>query len=184
MDDADETMTTSTSSTPSQLQDTTVADDEVFDREMQPAHPHLRPGDSNRAVTPANDHLNAAAPGELSPPRIQPTQAEYTAALLPDPAPTSAAMANGTAVRSSARLANANANTSTQPKSGGAGDTAAFPALAANEKDIANQPGGGWKNKKAQEDMHRAWDNIVDRDVSLKEYGDVMMQGKAQRAGV
>ncbi|EXJ58619.1 hypothetical protein A1O7_06046 [Cladophialophora yegresii CBS 114405] len=177
MDDADETMTTSTSSTPSQLQDTTLGD-EAFESDLPPARPQAQ--DSNRALTPANDHLNAAAPGELSPPRIQPTQAEYTAALLPDPAPTSGAMANGTATRSSARQANM------QPKSGAAGDMAAFPALAGttNEKDIANQPGGGWKNKKAQEDMHRAWDNIVDRDFNLKEYGDVMMQGKAQRAGV
>jgi hypothetical protein len=171
MDDADETMTTSTSSTPSQLQDTTVTDD-IVESDL----PHQHPGDSNRALTPANDHLNAAAPGELSPPRSQPSQAESTTALLPNPTTTSAAMANGAATRSSARLAN------TQSNSRGTGDTGAFPALGVSEKDIANMPGGGWKNKKAQEDMHRAWDNIVDRDFSLKEYGDVMMQGKAQMA--
>ncbi|KIW67158.1 hypothetical protein PV04_06430 [Phialophora macrospora] len=171
MDDADETMTTSTSSTPSQLQDTAVTDDVESDLQ------HQHPEDSNRAITPANDHLNAAAPGELSPPRSQPSQADHTAAPLPNPTNTSGPMANGTATRSSARLAKP------QSTSRGAGDAAALSALAGSEKDGANLPGGGWKNKKAQEDMHRAWDNIVDRDFSLKEYGDVMMQGKAHLAG-
>ena len=37
------------------------------------------------------------------------------------------------------------------------------------------------ENKKAQEEYDRAWNNIVDQDFSLKEFGDVVMQGKEQR---
>lgn len=163
MDDIDETMTTSTSSTPSNPNDTQPTD-EGFEEDN-----HLYTEDRTRALTPANDHLNASAPGELSPPRSQPQPR-----LLPDPTPTET-MANGTATRSSARLAKDGSKS-------GAADTTAFPALA-NDKDAANKPGGGWNNKKAQEDMQRAWDNVVDKDFSLKEYGDVILQGKAQMGG-
>ncbi|RMD40373.1 hypothetical protein DV735_g4738, partial [Chaetothyriales sp. CBS 134920] len=80
---------------------------------------------------PQNDHLNAAAPGELSPPRSQ-------------------ALQDGTAA-----------------------------GLAANgEHDM---PGAGWKNKKAQEEKHRALEWVVDRDFSLEPFGDVVLLGKQQR---
>jgi len=169
----DETMTTSTSSTPSDLAD------EGFEEDN-----NLFPEDSatlsNRPHTPANDHLNAAAPGELSPPRSQHNQSEDLTSNQ-QTASTSETMANGSTTRSSARLANQ------QPKFGGHsgqgnGDTSAFPTLGGSERDM-DKPGYGWKNKKAQEEMQRAWDNIVDKDFSLKEFGDVMMQGKAQTSG-
>src|SRR3978361_988924 len=98
MDDADAPITTSTSSTPSNLQDTIVAD-EGFEEG------NLSTEDNDRPRTPANDHLNAAAPGELSPPRSQPSAAEYAAASLPQSDRSSEIMANGTATRSSARIA-------------------------------------------------------------------------------
>jgi hypothetical protein len=49
-----------------------------------------------------------------------------------------------------------------------------------NQRD--ETPGYGWKDKNAQAEMQRAWESVVDRDFSLKEYGDVMMLGKAQIA--
>ncbi|KAJ9607001.1 hypothetical protein H2200_009012 [Cladophialophora chaetospira] len=168
MDDIDETMTTSTSSTPSNPQDLNPTD-EGFEEDNL-----LYSEDTNRALTPANDHLNAAAPGELSPPRSQ-----LPSATVPESTRPVEPMANGTATRSSARLAKDSSKTG---GTSGAGDTAAFPSLA-SDKDTANQPGGAWKNKKAQEEMQRAWDNIIDKDFSLKEFGDVMLQGKAQMGG-
>jgi hypothetical protein len=42
-------------------------------------------------------------------------------------------------------------------------------------------PGAGWRNKKAHEEMQRAWEYAVDRDFSLKEFGDVVAIGKQQR---
>ncbi|RMZ75692.1 hypothetical protein DV738_g5340, partial [Chaetothyriales sp. CBS 135597] len=42
-------------------------------------------------------------------------------------------------------------------------------------------PGAGWKNKKAQEEKHRALEWLVDRDFSLEAFGDVVLLGKQQR---
>jgi hypothetical protein len=114
----------------------------------------LFPGSNNgtstgpvRPQTPQNDHLNASAPGELSPPRSQTYE-------------TRSSFTNGTY----------DAPTNAQPT-----------ANMGNEKTIADQPGQGWKNKKAQEEMQRSWDSVVDKDLNLKEFGDVVMQGKQQR---
>lgn len=169
----DETMTTSTSSTPSDPQDLNPTD-EGFEEDNL-----LYSEDTNRALTPANDHLNAAAPGELSPPRSQAENHIPSSILSASNNTPAGAMANGTATRSSARLAK---DSSKAGGTAGAGDTAGFLSLA-NEKELAGQPGGAWKNKKAQEEMNRAWDNIVDKDFSLKEFGDVMLLGKAQMGG-
>lgn len=170
--DLDETMTTSTASTPSALQDPV---DEAFEDD------NLFPGSAtmnDRPRTPANDHLNAAAPGELSPPRSQ-TQGEDV--LINEPPRQqipngSHPSANTRATRSAARPHTAadaryDGTQSGDPSSMGTG---------ANQRD--ETPGWGWKDKKAQEEMQRAWENVVDRDFSLKEYGDVMMLGKAQIA--
>jgi hypothetical protein len=166
----DETMTTSSSSTPSNLQDASLAED-GFEEED-----NLFPEDSpNAPRTPANDHLNAAAPGELSPPRSQPAAEEYITSLVPE-TNSSGPMANGTAeTRSSSRHANLDPLSGSETKN----INQAQDAMV-EEQGGANQPGWGWKNKKAQEESQRAWENTVDRDFSLKEYGDVMMLGKAQ----
>lgn len=167
--DADETMTTSTSSTPSALHDIHDADaDEGF--EDSPYTEHMNPA-THRPHTPANDHLNAAIQGELSPPTSQSHTDDMTS-NYPESGTAQDTMANGTATRSSARLAN------TQSRPMGEGDTSA--AFNSTGGEGADQPGWGWKNKKAQEEMQRAWDNIIDRDFSLKEFGDVVLQGKAQ----
>lgn len=102
-----------------------------------------------RPQTPRNDHLNAAAPGELSPPRSQSTNINLGGGGGGDDV--------------------------VRP-----GDTEDLSPTAANRTVLQQQeqeewkPGQGWKNKKAQEDMQRAWDSIVDREFSLKEFGDVM----------
>ncbi|OAP60817.1 hypothetical protein AYL99_05819 [Fonsecaea erecta] len=161
-------MTTSTSSSPSAHQDP----DEGFEED------NLSPADlnndnygglsqSNRPHTPANDHLNAAAPGELSPPRSQrQSQSEDLQQ------PTSQAMANGTATRTSARVAAMAGKSEAEAQ----GQATATP----DDRDGRGKPERAWRSKKAQEERQRAWENIVDRDFSLKEFGDVMLQGKAQ----
>ena len=118
---------------------------------------NLFPGSSNvantsaiRPRTPQNDHLNAAAPGELSPPRSQP----------PTERPSTT---NGDH--------NFEFDGASSMEKGGA-----------ESKPSANdKPGAGYKNKKAQEDRLKALEHIVDRDFSLREYGDVFMIGKQQR---
>ncbi|KAI1629677.1 hypothetical protein EDD37DRAFT_64640 [Exophiala viscosa] len=168
--DLDETMTTSTASTPSALQDPI---DEAFEDD------NLFPGSANvndRPRTPANDHLNAAAPGELSPPRSQ-THGEdmqVNESLRHSLPNGSHPSANTRATRSAARQptgVDARYDGAQSAESGGLG-------TGNNERD--ETPGWGWKDKKAQEEMQRAWENVIDRDFSLKEYGDVMMLGKAQ----
>ena len=41
---------------------------------------------------------------------------------------------------------------------------------------------GAWKTKKAHDEMQRAWESVADKDWSPKEFGDVAMRGKQQRA--
>jgi hypothetical protein len=160
--DPDETMTISTPSTPHDEgyeEDTTFNDDETSTL-------------SNGPQTPANDHLNAAAPGELSPPRSQQSPSEEP--------PTStfaqtSNMANGTATRSSGRFGDQQDRHETSAFGHGGGGTATD-----KERENADAPGYGWKNKKAQEEMSRAWEYVVDQDFSVKEFGDVTMLSKGK----
>lgn len=150
--DPDETMTSSTDSSPSLPGPPLDAGDIDEDDNLFPVED---------PQTPANNHLNAAAPGELSPPRSQPHSDDSVPQIVPNG---TNSQANMTAVtRQSARLQNAN-QASQEPRE----DPGAPP-----ERD--ERPGWGWRNKKAQEEMQRAWDNIVDRDFSLKDYGDVVL---------
>ncbi|KAK5055391.1 hypothetical protein LTR84_013141 [Exophiala bonariae] len=158
--DLDETMTTSTSSTPSAAADA-FDDDNLF--------PDSRA--SARALTPVNDHLNAAAPGELSPPRSQPRSEESVPQAVPNGA---GQQANTSVTRSAAKGAATDSALASETRTD---DTAALSAAGAlGERE--ERPGWGWKNKKAQEEMQRTWEIVVDRDFSLKEYGDVVMLGK------
>jgi len=176
--DFDETMTTSTSSTPSASasasaqQDASTADftdDNLF--------PHSTTTTSS--VAPVNDHLNASAPGELSPPRSQGQQFReahqaHQAISIPNGANT------GSRVTRSAVQAQAQAHQVAQSQYE-TGQMQQDPTMIQGaEGQREDAPGYAWKNKKAQEEMQRAWENVVDRDFSLKEYGDVMMLGKAQ----
>lgn len=58
---------------------------------------------------------------------------------------------------------------------------ASFMGGADTGSNQDDKPGASYKNKKAQEEMQRAWEYIVDKDFSLREYGDVVMIGKQQR---
>ncbi len=136
MNDPDDSMT---STTPS-------SGDAALEEDLFPGSKNPSTVAPVRPQTPQNDHLNASAPGELSPPRSQTHESRpsFTNGTYADVA--------GTAV-----------------------------GTGAVETPMADQPGMGWKNKKAQEEMQRSWEYIVDRDFSLKEFGDVMMLGKQQR---
>ncbi|KAL2430500.1 hypothetical protein ABEF95_009138 [Exophiala dermatitidis] len=179
--DLDETMTTSTTSTPSPsaFQDTNDVDFDDDDDTTNNLFPDNPAGPNNgqhnhpRTPPPANDHLNAAAPGELSPPRSQPnSQSSGT-----DGGPTTN-LNGGRANTSAARTTRQSTTQMAGTRRDDAGPSGNGVHSDQTEQD--ERPGWGWKNKKAQEDMQRAWDSIVDRDFSLKEYGDVVMQGKAQ----
>ena len=101
-----------------------------------------------------NDHLNAAAPGELSPPRSQDSE---------EPELHTTNMAN--------EEANGHPMMDYRDEriAGGSGDGQA-PA----------KPGSGWNNKRAQEEYQRAWDTVLDKDFSLREFGDVMATEEQQ----
>lgn len=197
--DLDETMTTSTSSTtPSVLQDIADPDaDEGYDDSNlfrdDAAYQVLNSmsHDHRPRTPPANDHLNAAAPGELSPPRSQTRDSEDTSTshsvTLLNGAHSTGANANISATRSSARIAaayaatvdaNATADDPTNNSDVFPSSTTEAEAGAGAERD--DRPGAGWRSKKAQDDMQRAWENIVDRDFSLAEFGDVVLLGKAR----
>lgn len=109
---------------------------------------------------PQNDHLNAAAPGELSPPR-----SSGNAESQPQPqSRTNGFLSAPPAVDSNDISEDDEAIDMKGEKSrGGTG------VMGAEEK---NKPGAGWKNKKAQEDMQRSWDHIVDKDFDIRQFGD------------
>lgn len=156
--DPDETMTTSTTSSPSLPDPTHDPEDIEEDDSLFPDNGHAR--------TPANDHLNAAAPGELSPPRSQPHS--------DDSVPQTALNGTGQQANTSATRNHSRAHPGSAVLEEQKDETAAAPsANQVVERD--DRPGWGWRNKKAQEEMQRAWDNIVDRDFSLKEYGDIIL---------
>lgn len=166
----DETMTTSTSSSssspPAPSQPDNNNDDDLFPQTSASA-PNAAPRTPN---PPPNEHLNASAPGELSPPRSQGHANDDQQPIFNNGANTSSrrlrsgvgSSTNGTGNRIPGITSVANATTTS--------GTASFV-----EDSREEGPGWGWKNKKAQEEMSRAWDNVVDRDFSLKEYGDIMM---------
>jgi hypothetical protein len=111
----------------------------------------------DRPLTP-NNHLNAAAPGELSPPRSQRHGHDDPEVLYGDDA--SGATGNEAQVK--------------QPDFMGGGE---------QERDLGkDEPGSEWKSKRAQEDYQRAMESVVDRDFNLRRFGDVLaVQPEEQR---
>ncbi|EXJ85272.1 hypothetical protein A1O3_05947 [Capronia epimyces CBS 606.96] len=191
--DLDETMTTSTSSTSSILQDNAEVEGSLDGDNLSPeAGGGVGVGIIDHPQTPpTHNPISAAAPGELSPPQSQPhSQSDEGSA------PTTRATAAASSApkgghghghghdhpRVGANIAAARAAARSTPTAGpdAQRDEAAASQPPGNERD--ERPGWGWKSKKAQDEMQRAWDNIVDRDFSLKEYGDVVMRGKEQLA--
>jgi len=113
-----------------------------------------------RPLTPQNNHLNALVPDELSPPRSESRSQIYTTS-----------QPNSTAERRHS-VANGNDNENLNGNRG-------LPKEILGQDikdDVAGdgKPGSGWKSKRAQEEYHRAMESVVDRDFSLREFGDVL----------
>lgn len=102
-------------------------------------------------LNPQN-HLNAIAPGELSPPRSQGSEE-------PDVLPTSEVNGNG------------NGHAMEYREEEGRQTQTQGPA----------KPGSGWNNKRANEEMQRAWEAMLDKDFNLREFGDVMATEEQQQ---
>ena len=104
-----------------------------------------------------NDHLNAAAPGELSPPRSQGSEEPETA---------------GPSMMSE----NTNGNPSMEYR-----EEKMAGIDGGSRGQDPPKPGSGWNNKRAQEEYQRAWDTVLDKDFSLHEFGDVMAVEEQQQ---
>jgi len=104
---------------------------------------------SDRPSTPKNNHLNATAPGELSPPQSQSTSQRIETG--PDDTVEMGGMGNDGDVYSNVNGVD------------GAGEQ--------NGKQYV--PGSGYKTRKANEDYQRAAETLVDLDFSLREFGDL-----------
>lgn len=135
--------------------DDTYDEENLFPEEVATA---TSPSQSNyvAAEVPANNHLNAAFPGELSPPRSN-THAQ--------------SQANG--------FAPATGGAEETSDDDEAVDVKGERSRAADEK---SKPGAGWKNKKVQEDMQRSWEFIVDKDFDVRQFGDVLLGRGTQLA--
>lgn len=107
---------------------------------------------SDQPSTPKNNHLNATVPGELSPPQSQSTS-QRVGISADDTVDMGGMGYNGT---------DAYSNTNGID---GAGDG------QQNGKQYV--PGSGWKTRKAHEEYQRAAETLVDRDFSLREFGDL-----------
>lgn len=108
------------------------------------------------AQTPQNDHLNAAAPGELSPPRSQSISQN-------DPNGFGHSAGQGSILPGAEDLSDDEVL-----------DMKGDRALT----DERNKPGVGWKNKKTQEEMQRTWESVVDKDFDMRQYGDPLQAPK------
>jgi hypothetical protein len=144
--DPDSSMLSSPSNEDEHDSDHNLYNDDEEDQDLFPSSEH--------PSTPKNNHLNATAPGELSPPQSQST---------------SQPVATGTEHTIG---------------SGGIGDEGIDAYSNVNGIDGAGEmeeqqngktyvPGAGWKTRKAQEDYQRAEQILVDRDFNLREFGDL-----------
>ena len=62
-------------------------------------------------------------------------------------------------------------------RNGNGGQAWARETVGRDHKDDTpgdGKPGSGWKSKRAHEEYHRAMESVVDRDFSLREFGDVL----------
>jgi hypothetical protein len=109
---------------------------------------------SDQPSTPKNNHLNATAPGELSPPQSQSTSQQAADTTADD-----TLEMGGMADDGAAAYNNTNGID-------GAGDMN-------GQRNEKYTPGLGWKNKKANEEYQRAAEFLTDRDFSLREFGDL-----------
>lgn len=147
-------------SSPTSSEDETFDDDSVFHNTGANAGSSHTGNTYVQPQTPQNDHLNASAPGELSPPRSQ-TQS------------TTSNTANNANVGDGSMEDDEGVDMPSASGSGGAG--AGGQQTQESQAAEEAKPGAGWKNRKAQDEMQKTWDHhIVDKDFSLREFGDVM----------
>lgn len=110
---------------------------------------------SDRPSTPKNNHLNATAPGELSPPQSKSTTQRVTTGA--DDTVEMGGMGND---------GEATFNNVVNGIDGVGG-------MNGQQSGTGYVPGIGWKTKKANEEYQRAAETLVDRDFSLREFGDL-----------
>lgn len=109
---------------------------------------------SSNGTTSGNNNLNIGAHGELSPPRSQDPIGEQGPVVEMEDAPPSTEM---------------------------------LPEDVSPVNDFKREdggkyvPGAAWKSKRAQEDFQRAIESVIDRDFSLKEFGDPLIDTKHAR---
>jgi hypothetical protein len=130
------------------------------DNDLFPADTNAISNTANagRPLTPQNNHLNALAPGELSPPRSE-SQSQ-----------TQALNQQSSMVDSGHMMANGNGDGNSRQ----AWTTEGMSRDNRDEPVVDGKPGSGWKSKRAQEEYHRAMESVIDRDFSLREFGDVL----------
>jgi hypothetical protein len=131
-------------------------DDDDEDQDLFPS--------SDQPSTPKNNHLNAAAPGELSPPQSQSTSQQIQPEV--DDSVKMSGMGDD-----EADDAYDNTNVDAH-RTDGAGEMGEGQQNGGG-MNTQYGPGMGWKNRKAQEEYQRAAETLVHRDFSLKEFGDL-----------
>jgi len=131
-------------------------DDDDEDQDLFPS--------SDQPSTPKNNHLNAAAPGELSPPQSQSTSQQVQTEA--DESVKMSGMGDDEAE---------DAYDNTNVDAHGTDGPGEMVEGQQNGSGMNTQyaPGMGWKNRKAQEEYQRAAETLVHRDFSLKEFGDL-----------
>lgn len=156
--------------------------DDTFDTEGHSvlAHEsHIQNSTTDKPSSfPANTsaHLNALHPREVSPPRSQETTPAIRSSLNGNDHDNSVSVLDrdededeGIAMGDDEDVPSSGLVT---PGTGGndAGEQDRLRRRRVGERD--DGPGAGWKNKKAQEEMARAWEFVVDRDWNVRQYGD------------
>jgi hypothetical protein len=127
---------------------------------------------------PRNDHLNAAAPGELSPPR---SQGNDTAATTNGNVSVSAT-SNGNPAVGDMQEPMSNAAAASGVNNNGNSSTGNNGYSNGNNASNTWQP-GEWRNKKNAEETARAWDYVVEPNWNANQYGDVMERARQARSG-
>ena len=130
-------------------------------------------GNNGPQTPPRNDHLNAAAPGELSPPRSQGNPTATTN--------------GGAATNGHPTVGDVQDNTQSGTAIGGSNNTAqvavtgtGFDNVLGNANGSNWQP-GEWRSKKNVEETARAWDYVVEPNWNANQYGDVMERARQAR---
>lgn len=143
--------------------------------------------------TPPHNNLNAAAPGELSPPRSQGGVGGAAGAVNGGPGSATNMLmntTNGTTSSSSAfnapgqgdlygagEMSGVVSHNNNSNNAGGmvGGAGAGTGGLQQQEGAAGGVAPGEWKTKKAQDEMSRAWECVGDKDWSMREFGDLVL---------